>query len=68
MITVSISINNRTVFARSAVNVQELADGVCEYEIDDGRKVQHKRSDGAIPLAIQMLSGICEPGNKRVQR
>lgn len=68
MITVSISINNRTVFARSAVNVQELADGVCEYEIDDGRRIQHKRSNGAIPLAIQMLSGIHEPGGKRTQQ
>lgn len=60
VITVTISINERVIFARSAVRVAEGA--VNTYQVDDGRRLTHRYQDGAIPLAIQLLEGIVEPG------
>lgn len=61
MITVSISINGEPIFARTARNIKNIEDGYSSYDVDDGRTLKHKREDGAIKLAIQMLEGIKEP-------
>ena len=61
MITVAILINGKPILARSAVNKGEDADGMTTYDCDDGSVLRHKRSDGAVPLAIQMLKTIKEP-------
>jgi hypothetical protein len=62
MITVSILINGQPIFTRSAVNRGESAEHpeLTRYEVDDGSWLLHKRSDGAVPLAIQMLETIKE--------
>lgn len=59
MITVNILINGKPIFTRSAVNrIEEHG----HYECDDGTKIKHGRSKGAVPLAIKMLKTIKEPG------
>ena len=60
MITVSIAINGVVIMARSAVNKEELVDGHCVYECDDGSQIHHRPLDGAIPLAKKMLNTIKE--------
>lgn len=62
MITVSILINGQPLFTRSAVNILELAErpGTCRYRLDTGEELVHKRSDGAVSLAIKMLKTIKE--------
>jgi hypothetical protein len=68
MITVTISINDRTILARSACNVGFASKpGWCRYEIDDGRMIEHDRAAGAVALAIEMLTGIKEPGLERLR-
>lgn len=66
MITVSISINGQVIFCRSAVNQGEASpheglNGVHCYKVDDGTMIKHRRSDGAVPLAIKLLKTIHEP-------
>lgn len=65
MITVSILINGKPLFTRSAIRRQELTGdtgGLCyRYELDDGSTLDHYYNDGAIPLAIEMLKTIKEP-------
>lgn len=59
MITVTISINDRVIFARSA---RRIKDGEMNtYKVDDGRELQHRYQDGALPLVRQMLDGVEEP-------
>lgn len=55
MITVAILINGQPIMARSAVNKGDVNDGYTRYEVDDGSTVFHKREDGAVPLAIELL-------------
>lgn len=61
MITVAILINGQPIIARSAVNKGVGADGLTRYAVDDGSEIFHRRDDGAVPLAIQMLQTIKEP-------
>lgn len=64
MITVTILINGNPIYTRSAVNRRTVAQTkgltLCEYELDDGTKLQHHREDGAIQLAKDMLDTIKE--------
>lgn len=64
MITVSITINNRPLFARTAVNVTKDRGGNvkgCDiYYLDTGVDIYHRADDGAVALAKQMLDTIKE--------
>ena len=62
MITVSISINGRVIYARSARNVG--GEDICKYRLDDGSFILHKRKNGAIKLAKKMLDTIKEVWNE----
>lgn len=62
MITVSIAINGRVIFARSAVNQGLRENGLTLYAQDDGHTLMHRREDGAVALAMQMLGKIHEQG------
>lgn len=54
-------INGNAIMARSAVNqIFEDAEGRTEYLLDDGTKLYHKPSDGAVVLAKMMLDTIKE--------
>jgi hypothetical protein len=67
MITVTISINDQVIFTRSARNItnEEMANvsssGPNLYAVDDGSRLTHRRSEGAVKLAIKMLKTIKEP-------
>lgn len=57
MLTVSISINGEPIYTRTVVNrVNETGFYIC----DDGTKIKHKKSDGAVKLAIKALKTIKE--------
>ena len=57
MLTVSILINGRPVYARSVVNrLAELGGYVC----DDGSLIEHDPADGAVELAVKALRTIHE--------
>jgi len=58
MITVTIYINDKVIYSRSAVRMS--SDEINTYEVDDGTILKHKYSDGAVPLAIKMLETIKE--------
>lgn len=58
MITVSILINGKPIFTRTAVN--RIKDGR-GYVLDTGETITHDPSKGAVPLAIKMLKTIKEP-------
>lgn len=65
MMSVTISINGRTIIHRNAVNVGRAEEikgshSICKYELDDGRTLHHERRDGAVALAIEMLKGVHE--------
>lgn len=67
MITVQISINGETIFARTAANTKrKTAKSAREntdtyvYKVDDGSKIEHNKEDGAIELAKKMLDTIHE--------
>jgi hypothetical protein len=61
MITVSILINGKAIFTRSAINTTRLnSKGETIYEVDDGKVVSHKREEGAIKLGIKLLKLIKE--------
>jgi hypothetical protein len=62
MITVSIYINDRPIFTRSARNVTEnIGQKIHSYLLDTGETIRHKRALGAVPLAIKMLKTKKEP-------
>jgi len=58
MMTVVIYINNVPIVSRSARNVEFIEDDTYRYKVDDGQELIHKRSDGAIKLAINMLKNV----------
>jgi len=58
MITVTISINGKTIYARSARHTGDSEDGVAIYTLDTGDKLLHVRKDGAVVLAKKMLDTI----------
>ncbi len=61
MITVAILLNGNPLMARSAVNTEkETADGSTIYKVDTGETINHRKSDGAVKLAIKMLKTIRE--------
>lgn len=60
MISVAILINGQPVVARSAVNKGDIGDGLFLYSLDDGNTIVHRREDGAVKLAIEMLKKIKE--------
>lgn len=57
MISVSIFINGKPIYTRTAVN--RIKEKAC-YILDDGSKVIHNEKDGAVELAIKMLKTIKE--------
>ena len=61
MISVSVFINGKPIFTRTAVNKSGCVKGVNKYLVDDGTVLEHVREDGAVPLAIAMLQTIKEP-------
>ena len=64
MLTVAILINGQPIMARSAVNTGAvLDDGRVVYAVDDGSKILHKPSDGAVRLAEYLLKTIKEQRN-----
>ena len=66
MITVSIAINGRAIYTRSARNITEeycdgkYGQGLQTYKMDSGEIINHSYEDGAIKLATIMLSQIEE--------
>lgn len=61
MITVTISINGSPIYTRSAINKITINEGgKTMYKVDTGKTIWHKRDDGAVKLAIQMLKTIKE--------
>lgn len=60
MITVAILINGQPIMARSAHRILGKEDEQCIYACDDGSKIMHIPTDGAIKLAIKMLKTIKE--------
>ena len=64
MITVSILINGNPIATRSAVNVGITPEEKSIYKLDDGKTLLHRRGDGAVALAIEMLKSIKEVGVK----
>ena len=62
MITIDISVNGKTVFARSAKNTNVLGqeEGEFEYLTDAGDFVPHNPEDGIVKLAIKIIKTIRE--------
>ena len=51
MITVSIFINDRPVYTRSARNdTEHIGQEIHDYLLDTGETIKHKRALGAVPL------------------
>ena len=57
MLTVTISINNKVIYARTVIN-RLKEDGV--YFCDDHTTISHDPKDGAVKLAIKALETIHE--------
>ena len=66
MITVAILINGNPIAARSAVNIEACTSGYHKYKLDDGTTLLHRRENGAVKLAIEMLKSIKEVGAIRL--
>lgn len=62
MITVTIAINNRVIYARSAVNTDRKNGTETIYAVDDGSEIRHNRKYGAVKLAMKMLLTLEEFG------
>lgn len=60
MMTISISINNRPVYTRSAVRVKDYPDGTSDYKVDTGQIIQHKPNEGILVLSEKLLKTIEE--------
>lgn len=58
MISVSIAINGSPIYTRTAVNRGEVSNGLTKYELDDGSTILHRRSDGAVSLAIRINAAV----------
>lgn len=68
MISVPIAINGSPIYTRTAINRGEVSNGLTKYELDDGSTILHRRSDGAVTLAIRMMAEIREQDieNRRI--
>jgi hypothetical protein len=64
MITVSILINGNAIATRSAVNVGITPEEKSIYKLDDGSTILHRRENGTVVLAIEILKSIKEVGNE----
>lgn len=65
MITVSILLNGRPVYTRTAVNtLKKKPNGDSIYSLDDGNTIAHDNEDGVISLAHQILNTIKEHGQE----
>lgn len=65
MLTVSVLINGKPIYTRTAVNVthktpQSLRAGFEVYQLDDGKVLNHNADKGAVDLAIKMLKTVVE--------
>lgn len=61
MLTVTISINCMSIYARSCRNQLEVNDeGETKYITDTGAVIWHNREDGAVALAEKLLKTINE--------
>lgn len=62
MITVSISVNDNVIYARSARRQENNInhDGTNTYKTDSGEIVEHSYGQGVIPLAKKILDTIRE--------
>ena len=61
MITVTIEINGKTIYARTANNISKIyGKGMQEYHVDTGEIVKHDFDDGCIVLAKKLLDTIKE--------
>ena len=61
MITVSILINGKAIYTRTAINITPPPDRkLNEYALDTGEKLFHNPNDGAVVLAKKMLDTIKE--------
>lgn len=61
MITVSILINGKPIYTRSAVNKGICCDKkTCFYEVDTGETIYHRPDDGVVVLAKKLLETIKE--------
>ncbi len=63
MITVTISINNKPIYTRTAHNISSKEATVKDtntYHIDTGKKIKHVPDEGAVVLAKKMLDTIIE--------
>lgn len=72
MISVSIFINNKPIITRSAANiglVNENDADLYQYHVDDGTIIHHRRTLGAVVLAMAMLKGVqCKPSVDVMER
>jgi len=63
MITVTISINNKPIYTRTATNISDqnaTEKEVNVYHIDTGKKIKHIPDEGCVSLAKKMLDTIKE--------
>lgn len=65
MITVQVLINGQVLFCRSASNISDdkhykKKGEIHKYKCDDGRIIEHRPSEGVIPLCKKMLDTIQE--------
>jgi hypothetical protein len=61
MISVSIFINLKPVYTRTARNIGQKG-SICSYELDTGEIIEHNPDEGAVVLAKKMLDTIKEVG------
>ena len=55
-VSVSISVNEKIEFSRSAILDQDCCEDESEYKTSDGKSVKHRRSDGSKSLAEKLLN------------
>jgi len=61
MITVTIAINEKVIFARSGHRIGDEKDPKkYQYKLDDGTILTHNYEEGCVPLAKKMLDTIQE--------
>ena len=69
MITVTIAINDRVIYARTARNVGHSPTAEAPdrhiYDTDDGERIYHKRSAGVVALVRMMLASLRDVGRRQ---
>jgi hypothetical protein len=60
MITVSILINGKPIYTRSAVNISDNESQPQRYKVDNGEIIEHNSDDGAVVLSHKLLDTITE--------